>query len=156
MNTIYLSGPMSGIANHNMPAFNAEADRLRAHGYQVINPAEINVDGGDWKDCLRADIRQLMDCDTLALLPGWENSQGAHLELHIAHRVGIAVVMAKEIANVCKWRQIGIESSTWDTDCGLSWRLEDGSPSDNEIAYCHGCGRPMVEVEFEEATEAAA
>lgn len=103
MKTIYLSGPMSGHPDHNHPAFHAEADRLRAHGYQVINPAEINVEGGAWHDCLRADIRALMDCDTIALLPGWEASQGAHLELHIAHRVGMRVVVSASIEADIDW-----------------------------------------------------
>ena len=40
---------------------------------------------------MRADIKALCDCTHLVLLPGWENSNGAHLELHIAHRIGLKV-----------------------------------------------------------------
>lgn len=95
---VYISGPMTGMPEHNFPAFNAEAARLRALGYQVINPAEINPDGTKpWKECLREDIKHLCDCDTIALLPGWENSQGAHLELHISHRIGSRIVQAKDL-----------------------------------------------------------
>lgn len=98
MKRIYISGPMSGIPEHNFPAFNAEAARLRALGYEVVNPAEVNTDTSmTWHQCLREDIKHLCDCDALALLPGWEHSTGAHLELHIAHRLGMKIVMAKEI-----------------------------------------------------------
>lgn len=100
MPTLYISGPMSGLPEHNFPAFNAEAARLRAMGYSVINPAEINPDGKDsWHQCLRKDLKALCDCDALVLLPGWEHSQGAHLELHVAHRMGLGIRMAKEITS---------------------------------------------------------
>jgi len=92
MKTVYLSGPMSGLPELNFPAFHAAASRLRDAGIAVINPAEISAQsGGEWHDFMRADIKALCDCDTLALLPGWEHSNGAHLELHIAHRLGITV-----------------------------------------------------------------
>jgi hypothetical protein len=98
MKRIYLSGPMSGIAEHNFPAFNAEAARLRDAGLDVINPAEINTDQSKtWEECLRADIKALCDCDVLALMPGWERSNGAHLELHIAHRIGLRIVRAEQL-----------------------------------------------------------
>ena len=96
---VYLSGPMTGIQDFNFPAFHAEAARLRAAGLQVVNPAEINPDTTmSWHECMRADIKALCDCDTLALMPGWESSQGAHLELHIAHRLGLRVIQTRELA----------------------------------------------------------
>ncbi|MDR0771286.1 MAG: DUF4406 domain-containing protein [Burkholderiales bacterium] len=98
MNRIYISGPMTGFAEWNFPAFHAEAARLRALGYDVINPAEINQDQNiSWRDALRNDLKALLICDTIAMLEGWQNSDGAHLEMHVAHRVGIAIVIAKDI-----------------------------------------------------------
>lgn len=98
MTRIYLSGPMTGKPDLNFPAFNAEAARMRALGFDVVNPAEVNPDAGmAWDQCMRADIKALCDCDTLALLPGWMESKGAHLELHIAHRIGIKIVAASEV-----------------------------------------------------------
>jgi hypothetical protein len=98
MKRIYISGPMTGIPDFNHPAFFAEAKRLRALGYDVINPAEVNPDTNKtWHECLRADMKALLICDTIALLDGWQHSSGAHLEMHVAHRVGINIVIAKEI-----------------------------------------------------------
>jgi hypothetical protein len=89
---------MTGLPDHNFPAFNAAAEQLRALGYDVVNPAEINVDKSlSWEACLREDVKALCDCDILALLPGWEGSKGAHLEVHIAHRLGIEVVSFYQI-----------------------------------------------------------
>jgi hypothetical protein len=90
--TYYLSGPMSGIAENNFPAFNAAAAELRAIGLHVVNPAEIaSANPQSWEACMRADIKALCDCDSICLMPGWENSNGAQLELHIAHRLGLRV-----------------------------------------------------------------
>lgn len=99
MKRLYLSGPMTGIPDLNFPAFHAEAARLRALGYEIVNPAELVADPeAPWEQCLRADIKAMMDCDGVALLPGWERSKGAHLEVHIAHRVGMGIVHVGEIA----------------------------------------------------------
>lgn len=92
---LYLAGPMSGIEALNFPAFHAEAARLRALGHEVANPAEINIDPtAGWAACMRADIAQLVTCDGVALLPGWQASKGARLEEHIATTLGMASVMA--------------------------------------------------------------
>ncbi len=98
MKRIYLSGPMSGIAEFNFPTFNAEAARLRAAGFEVVNPVDINADPAkSWHDCLRADLAAMLDCDTIALLHGWEGSAGAQLEVHLAHRIGMKIVMAADL-----------------------------------------------------------
>lgn len=90
---IYLSGPMTGLPDNNFPAFHAIAQALRDAGEDVVNPAEINPDASlSWEECMRADIKALCDCDAIYLLPGWEKSRGAHLELHVAHRLGLKVL----------------------------------------------------------------
>lgn len=88
---IYLSGPMTGIADNNFPEFHKWAETLRSTGYEVVSPAEIQ-EAGTWELCLRADLRELCTCDAIALMPGWENSKGANLELHVAHRLGMQVL----------------------------------------------------------------
>lgn len=84
---------MTGIEGLNFPAFHAEAARLREQGHEAINPAEINPDPtAVWAECMRADIAQLVTCDGIAMLPGWENSRGAKLEHHIANALGMDVI----------------------------------------------------------------
>jgi len=91
MRRVYISGPMTGLPELNHPAFQRAAALLRGLGYQAVNPAELGVGSADWHECMRRDIRALCDCDALALLPGWERSQGAHIELHLAHRLQIDI-----------------------------------------------------------------
>lgn len=96
---VYLGGPMTGLPGLNFPAFHAAAARLRAVGYDVVNPAELNTDhSAAWEQCLRKDIAALAGCDTLALLPGWERSDGAHLELHVAHRLRLRIATVADLA----------------------------------------------------------
>lgn len=100
MNRIYLSGPMSGLPGLNFQVFHAMTASLRTAGHVVTNPAEINPDGGTWNDCMRRDIAALMDCDTVATLPGWESSKGATLEVLIAERLGMKVVNAHDLVSM--------------------------------------------------------
>jgi hypothetical protein len=93
---IYIAGPMTGIQELNFPAFHAEAARLRAAGHEAVNPAEINPDqGAEWHTCMRGDIAQLVTCDAIHMLPGWETSRGATLEHHIATALGLTISHAE-------------------------------------------------------------
>lgn len=95
---IYLSGPVTGMPDNNAPAFHAEAARLRAAGFTVINPLEIAL-GPDatWADYMRADlIAMLTHCNSIRMLKNWEKSKGAVLELSIACQLGFAVSIAGE------------------------------------------------------------
>jgi len=94
---IYIAGPMTGIPEFNFPAFRAAAARLRAEGHEVINPAEIVTDTTvSWEACMRADIRELVACDAIYLLPGFEGSRGARLERHIALELGMTAMYAAD------------------------------------------------------------
>ncbi|MGI8905943.1 MAG: DUF4406 domain-containing protein [Candidatus Sumerlaeaceae bacterium] len=97
---IYIAGPMRGIPGMNHTAFHEAEERLTALGYVVINPARIEDEfsGVDWAGCLRRDIALIVTrCQTLAVLPGWEHSRGASLEVHIARALGMKVI---ELDNV--------------------------------------------------------
>lgn len=91
----YIAGPMTGHKDLNFPAFHAEAKKWRDLGHEVINPAELNPDpNADWHECMRADIAALVTCDTIVLLPGWQQSRGASLEQHIAERLSMVQIEA--------------------------------------------------------------
>lgn len=96
---VYISGPMSGIAEHNFPAFFDAEDRIAAHGFMVENPAR-NVKHTHlpdaWETWMRLAIAQLVRCGEMVQLPGWENSAGAKFEHEIALRLGIKVSTLEE------------------------------------------------------------
>ncbi len=84
--TIYIAGPMTGIPEHNFPAFNEAAARLREEGWFVVNPAENFGGRTDLPrhEYMRLDIKMLADCEAIYLLPGWERSRGAMMEYKVA------------------------------------------------------------------------
>jgi len=88
---IYLSGPMTGIAEFNYPAFNAAAQVLRGLGYEVFNPAEQDQKPS-WEDYMRHDIKAMMGCRTLVVLDGAHESRGAMIEMQLAQTLGIRIV----------------------------------------------------------------
>lgn len=88
---IYIAGPMTGMPEHNFPAFHAAAERFRRAGWDVANPAENFHGRTDLPRSayLRADVALLAQCDAIALLPGWDRSGGATLEAVIAAEIGL-------------------------------------------------------------------
>ena len=94
---VYLSGPMTGLPEYNKHAFMGCAQALRAVGYEVVNPAENTVDTAGlseqeaWQAYMRIDIKQLLDCDGIVMMPGWPESKGATLERAIAQGLGLSV-----------------------------------------------------------------
>ncbi len=94
---LYIAGPMTGIAELNYPAFHAAKDALRTAGFGVRSPTDHEVDGDlEWEDWMRRDIPLLLECEGVAVLPGWENSRGASLEVHIAKALDMPVLSLDE------------------------------------------------------------
>lgn len=91
---VYLSGPMSGYEEFNFPEFHKAAKGLRDKGYKVISPAEIKQTSTTWEDCMRQDIKQLMDAHAVAVLPNWEKSRGASIEVNLAKSLGMQIMDA--------------------------------------------------------------
>jgi hypothetical protein len=97
----YLAGPMSNIPQHNFPAFDQAAHRLRSMGFEIVSPAELDSpaerarclaspDGKDkgpdsWGTLLSRDVALIADCvDGIIFLPHWVSSRGARLEAYVA------------------------------------------------------------------------
>lgn len=96
---LYIAGPMSGYPDHNFPAFNAMAKELRGLGFEVVNPAELAEDDSQpWEYYMRRDIPLLCQCDGIVLLPGWQHSDGAQLEHHIAVKLKMEIVQWNGVA----------------------------------------------------------
>jgi hypothetical protein len=100
----YLAGPMTGIPFANIPAFDEAADDLRSRGHDVTSPAELDsreirerslqdptgtVFSGSWGEFLARDVKLIADeLNAVVVLPGWERSRGANLEVYVALTLG--------------------------------------------------------------------
>lgn len=87
----YLCGPMTGHPNYNYDLFNGTAHALRMQGKTIHNPAEHY--GGDTTLArpfyIRAAVLAVLNSDYLVLLPGYESSAGARLEVLLALEMGL-------------------------------------------------------------------
>lgn len=103
MKTIYVAGPMTGLPEFNYPAFRAAASELRHLGYEVEDPsANTNPTPDDYHGWLRAGLAQLIRCDGVALLDGWEASGGARLEVNVGATLGLRVAPLAEWLEVSR------------------------------------------------------
>lgn len=97
---VYIAGPMTGLPEFNYPAFRDASARLAALGHHVEDPStNVNPTPDDYHGWLRAGLLQLIDCEGIALLPGWEASGGARLEVNVGATLGLHVRPLSEWLN---------------------------------------------------------
>lgn len=92
---------MTGLPDLNRTAFAEAQEKLRGcaslQNPETVNPHEKGLgDDAPWEAHLKMDIKLLMDCDGIAMLPGWEKSRGAKLEHGLAVQLGIEVRLLEE------------------------------------------------------------
>lgn len=107
---LYLAGPMRGRHLYNLHAFAAAAWDLRKQGFEVFNPMERDLamtynplepqmeledQDFDLTEAMTADLRFICseECSGVALLPGWEESVGAQLEVKVAQICGKPILL---------------------------------------------------------------
>jgi len=112
---VYLSGKMTGItkedytqrfsiAAENCIAEILESDEVSDDCFcHVVNPVELGEELEDnmigeiptWYDYMVHDLHELLNCDAIYMLKGWEDSKGAKIEHNLAKGLGIKVFYQK-------------------------------------------------------------
>lgn len=104
---VYISGPI----NTSIPGLDREEAKARFNrcekwirenreGWSVVNPLKVdpcvdpdaikceegleNIYTHSWECWLRYDLKAMLDCDGIVMLPHAEESLGARLEIHVA------------------------------------------------------------------------
>lgn len=90
---VYISGPMAGCPDSNGAAFLAAQERLKAAGAVAVNPNRLsNLEKPITREqAMKVDISDLLRCDSVYMLRGWQDSEGATLELSVARAIGLDV-----------------------------------------------------------------
>lgn len=104
--SIYVSGPMSGVPHYNFPAFAEATETLRKQGFTVTSPAEKDIEKGIEPDptgnpipkslydkLLAEDLEIVREVDAVVVLKGWTRSHGAKTEIKEALDNGKTVLM---------------------------------------------------------------
>ena len=94
---LYLAGPMSGLPEYNYPAFRAAAQEWREYGWDVLDPSTKFGGRTDlpYEVYIKASIVDVLASDAIAVLPGWESSKGATLEVSIGRALGYDILNAE-------------------------------------------------------------
>lgn len=89
--TAYIAGMITGQPRGQViNKFSLMAEKLAGQGYSVVQPAAVNGETG--KNAVRADIKKMLECDEVHMLPDWQESRDAQLERDIALRLGMDVI----------------------------------------------------------------
>lgn len=97
---IYIAGRVSGLKPEVYEKqFATVKEELQKAGHEVINPL-IDIpheDPGNWPLTIMECLPVLATCDCIALLPGWEKSNGAQIEYHYACGLGLQVLNVRPV-----------------------------------------------------------
>lgn len=109
MTRLYVSGPVTGKPDDNRAAFIYAQGCLVGVGYVAEIPHDYIPSGTPHEDAMALSVNQMTACkysfqlwatrkryDGVALLPGWEQSEGARLEKAVAEACGITVKTVAE------------------------------------------------------------
>lgn len=115
MARLYLSGPVTDIEDDNLSAFEIAQKELEAAGYLTDKPHDLVDREDSHETAMLLCVNELTErtqktgirypvpyYDGLALLPGWEQSEGARLEKAVAEACGIPCKTVDEWLEVAR------------------------------------------------------
>jgi hypothetical protein len=115
---IYIAGPIFGKPNRNETAFREMAAKVE---HQLCATVLVPLDIAPWEhagECppgrrtdgethneschMRTDLANMLTCDGIALLAGWQNSHGGRAELYVANVAQMSVYLEDRDGNLRK------------------------------------------------------
>lgn len=120
---IYIAGPMTGYKDWNFPAFFEVEEQLIKLGHEPVNPAHNDgatvqaalesagkpeAPNNPWRWYMRRDLPHVLEVDAICVLPGWQKSKGASLEVTVAKAIGLPIMVIKDGRLVPRVEAIGL------------------------------------------------
>ena len=104
----------------------AEAEKAQAQERTPLTDEQIKAAGRDyWVD------------DAVDFKTGVRFAEDFH---GIANH---ATAAGKKVPETCAWTPMDDDTGSWDSACGQAWSFIDGTPAENNVRFCHGCGKPV-------------
>lgn len=145
---IYIAGKITGDPNYR-EKFTEVAEELRQRGDSVMNPACLSEDKEfSWDDYMAVASAMQQVCDATVLLPDWQDSKGARIELKTAENLGHKIYLW----HTRVWDDLLVPFVSEDSPFGRcpSCRREFNSEIINEYEarFCPWCGEKISEEEI--------
>ena len=117
----YLCGRMSNLPQFNFPRFDFVSEYLRALGWDIVSPAELDDpetravalaspdgagsgsnNGQTWGDFLARDVKLIADgeIEAIVCLEDWWLSRGGRLETFIGRLLGLPIIKYADLEHV--------------------------------------------------------
>lgn len=92
-NRTYICGPITGLTEESVRTnFRLAEQNLKNKGLTPISPLNNGLPwDAPWTEHVKASLKMMLDCNSLFVLKGWENSNGCNLEINIAKKLGMPV-----------------------------------------------------------------
>jgi hypothetical protein len=102
MRTVYLCGPISNGGTLSTEKVRLNISRFREvkrkfdFSTKVLDPTQLPT-GLQWHEYMKLTIPMLCEADFMVLLPGWEDSRGAIIEVLLANTLNIPIMFSDHL-----------------------------------------------------------
>ena len=97
---IYISGKITGLPLLDMVRkFEQAEEYLTGCGWDVINPLKLDHTANElkyWEVFMKTDLKAMLhiDCNNIYVLPCWQDSPGAKMEVWLAIQLSYNIIWA--------------------------------------------------------------
>lgn len=105
---VYVAGPVTGIEDRNKEAFYKADESLQAAGLEVVNPLKLCEPDLSWEQAMRICLSALLECESIVMLEGWEQSKGACIEHSLASALKIDIYYSVESLVIHRNMSLGV------------------------------------------------
>lgn len=91
----YISGKITGLPlSEARELFSQASEFVKAMGLIPVNPMEATpfVEGKTWSEYMLEDIKLLLGCENIFMIPNYKESKGARIEFAIAEELNLFII----------------------------------------------------------------
>ena len=95
---LFISGPISGRPYKEAAIqFNSAATLAYQIGFDPVTPIRLCCPLWSWWRCMAVCLWNLLWCDSVLFLRGWDLSRGARIEHRVAEILGKVIIYEEEV-----------------------------------------------------------
>lgn len=128
---------LGNLDDHTVTGWDEQWEYVNAHFTKEAAEAFIKRKAHDYRKGLRVYVEAQLYC--------WEFN--AIKEALLSGQLVLKPEAQVGEQDVCTWHQED-DDGCWHSSCGVHFSLNEGTPSENQMKFCHHCGKPLAEAPF--------